>query len=251
MIWHLYDYYLDAGGGYFGAKKACEPLHIQYSYDDRGVYVVNSRYDAASKFRAMVHVYDLRLKESFSQEADVSAGPDSSNKILLIPDSAFSKDSQVYFVKLDLRNAEGELVSQNFYWVPAALTTFDWAKTDYTHTPALQHEAMQELRKLPAADITAEMISSTEPGVERVRLHNRSKAIALNVALQALDEKGDSIDPVFWSDNYVALMPGESRVLTAKVWDHRDTRVAAIAISGWNVGPSTIRPHIESASAGR
>ena len=31
MIWHLYDYYLDAGAGYFAAKKACEPLHIQYS----------------------------------------------------------------------------------------------------------------------------------------------------------------------------------------------------------------------------
>ena len=30
MIWHLYDYYLDTGGGYFGAKKACEPLHVQY-----------------------------------------------------------------------------------------------------------------------------------------------------------------------------------------------------------------------------
>ena len=34
MIWHLYDYYLGTGGGYFGTKKANEPLHIQYSYDD-------------------------------------------------------------------------------------------------------------------------------------------------------------------------------------------------------------------------
>ena len=44
MIWHLYDYYLDTGGGYFGAKKACEPLHVQYSYDDQCVVVVNSTY---------------------------------------------------------------------------------------------------------------------------------------------------------------------------------------------------------------
>ena len=44
MIWHLYDYYLDAGAGYFAAKKACEPLHIQYSYDDRSIVVVNSTY---------------------------------------------------------------------------------------------------------------------------------------------------------------------------------------------------------------
>ncbi|MGC1920593.1 MAG: sugar-binding domain-containing protein, partial [Acidobacteriaceae bacterium] len=31
VIWHLYDYYLQTGGGYFGTKKACEPLHVQYS----------------------------------------------------------------------------------------------------------------------------------------------------------------------------------------------------------------------------
>src|ERR1035438_903968 len=42
MIWHLYDWYLRPGGSYFGAKKACEPLHVQYSYDDRSIVVVNS-----------------------------------------------------------------------------------------------------------------------------------------------------------------------------------------------------------------
>ena len=47
MIWHLYDYYLDTGGGYFGAKKACEPLHIQYAYDDHAIDVVNSTYSDA------------------------------------------------------------------------------------------------------------------------------------------------------------------------------------------------------------
>ena len=41
MIWHLYDYYLRPGGSYFGSKKAGEPLHVQYSYDDRSVVVVN------------------------------------------------------------------------------------------------------------------------------------------------------------------------------------------------------------------
>jgi len=44
MIWHLYDYYLRPGGSYFGAKKACEPLHIQYSYDDHSIAAVNSLY---------------------------------------------------------------------------------------------------------------------------------------------------------------------------------------------------------------
>ncbi|MGC1108129.1 MAG: sugar-binding domain-containing protein, partial [Candidatus Acidiferrales bacterium] len=41
LFWHLYDYYLQPAGGYFGAKKANEMLHVQYSYDDRTVVVVN------------------------------------------------------------------------------------------------------------------------------------------------------------------------------------------------------------------
>ena len=66
MIWHLYDYYLDAGGGYFGAKKACEPLHIQYSYDDRSIVVVNSTYADADNLHASVHVHGLAWNELYS-----------------------------------------------------------------------------------------------------------------------------------------------------------------------------------------
>jgi len=46
LIWHLYDYYLVPAGGYFGTKKAMEPIHVQYSYDDNSVAVVNSTYEA-------------------------------------------------------------------------------------------------------------------------------------------------------------------------------------------------------------
>ena len=42
LAWHLYDYYLEAGSGYYGTKKSLEPLHVQYSYDDKSVVVVNS-----------------------------------------------------------------------------------------------------------------------------------------------------------------------------------------------------------------
>jgi exo-1,4-beta-D-glucosaminidase len=49
MIWHLYDYYLRPGGGYFGAKIALEPLHPLYGYDDHAIYVVSSQYEDAKK----------------------------------------------------------------------------------------------------------------------------------------------------------------------------------------------------------
>src|ERR1017187_1467664 len=59
MIWHLFDYYLDADAGYFAVKKACEPLHIQYSYDDRSIVVVNSTYRRVTGLHASLHVHNL------------------------------------------------------------------------------------------------------------------------------------------------------------------------------------------------
>jgi len=44
MIWHLYDYYLRPGGGYFGAKKALQALDPVYGYDDHAVWLVSSQY---------------------------------------------------------------------------------------------------------------------------------------------------------------------------------------------------------------
>jgi exo-1,4-beta-D-glucosaminidase len=51
MIWHMYDWYLRPGGSYFGVKKACEPLHVQYSYDDRSIVVVNSYYQPLANLK--------------------------------------------------------------------------------------------------------------------------------------------------------------------------------------------------------
>lgn len=240
-IWHLFDYYLDAAGGYFGAKKACEPVHIQYSYDDHSVYVVNSTYIAQPREHASVRVYDIHLKPLYSGEADVEPGADSSNRVLSIPKATFASGAQVYFVQLALTDPHGKAVSENFYWVPATLTTFNWAKTDYTHTPALTYADMTELRSIPTATVRASVVPSGEAQGTEVRIANNSQALALQVSLRALDAKGAAIEPVFWTDNYVSLMPGESRVVSAKLWPQANTKISSVVLSGWNVAPITLK----------
>src|SRR5213079_1825443 len=69
MIWHLYDYFLRPGGGYYGTKKACEPVHVQYSYDDRSVAVVNDLQQPFTGLKVSAEVFDLNLASKFSQEA--------------------------------------------------------------------------------------------------------------------------------------------------------------------------------------
>jgi exo-1,4-beta-D-glucosaminidase len=247
MIWHLYDYYLDTGGGYFGAKKACEPLHIQYSFDDHSIFVVNSRYQAAQQLTASASVFDHALIELYTNSSVLDAGPDASVHAFTIPEGTFSSDSQLYFVQLTLKNQNGETVSRNFYWVPAKLTEFDWSKTDYTHTPALQHEDLKILRNLPdsrvsaRADVVAKNI--------HIQLHNPSKTLAFQVAVNAIGADGRDITPVLWSDNYIELMPGEtcdlSATLPAKVTADR----ASVVVSGWNIPSQSV--HLGSRPANR
>ncbi|WP_260736490.1 glycosyl hydrolase 2 galactose-binding domain-containing protein [Tunturiibacter lichenicola] len=244
-IWHLYDYYLDAGGGYYGTKKACELLHVQYSYDDHSVYVVNSLYSGASGLTAVVHVYDLDLKELFTQSNSVDAGPDSSVKAIDIPQEVFQTASSTYFIRLELKDAKGTTVSRNFYWVPSKLTEFDWAKTNYTHTPAKTSEDMTALGSLPIAHITA--TAHTSGDLIRVHLTNPSTKLAFQVAAELKDEQGERLPRITWSDNYIELMPGEERELTASIPSDIIASAGSkrveewkVKIEGWNTAAVTV-----------
>ena len=235
MIWHLYDYYLDAGGGYYGARKACEPLHVQYSYDDRSVVVVNSSLAPSAGLRVRAAVYDLGARPMYSQEASVHAVPDSSMRVFSIPTEALTKGGGLHFVKLTLTNPAGQRVSDNFYWIPAKLTEFDWARSNYRYTPARRYADLTALAQLPRAQIDIGVIGASGDGPITLRLRNLSDTLAFQVVLRALDVQGAPIAPAFWSDNYLSLLPGESTTLTVRPSIYGGTRIANVEMTGWNV----------------
>ena len=152
MIWHLYDYYLDAGAGYYATKKACEPLHIQYAYDDQSIVVVNSTYTPAAGLHAQHPCLQPRLEGALHRRARLSIPPPTARSACSrclrtsTPELTASSLSTLSSMTLP-----ADPVSHNFYWVPGTLTTFDWAKTDYTHTPAARYEDLTALATLPAA----------------------------------------------------------------------------------------------------
>jgi len=244
MIWHLYDYYLDAGAGYFGTKKACEPVHIQYSYDDRSIVVVNSTYQSIAGLHASVQVHNVAWKELYSAEAPVDAGVDSSQIVFTVPESLYSGAERIFFIDLTLTDGAGKVFSRNFYWVPGTLTTFDWPRTDYTHTPAARHEDLTALANLPPAKLVAHAeLEKTARGRElRVELENPSMALAFQVSAAVRTQSGGLIAPVIWSDNWIELVPGEKRVLTALL-PESGAGAPVVQIEGWNIAPETITPN--------
>ena len=243
MIWHLYDYYLDAGAGYFAAKKACEPLHIQYSYDNHSIVVVNSTYQPAAGLKATIHVHSLDWKELYSTVAQLDATPDSSQTIATLPEPLYSGADKILFLGLTLADASGHAVSRNFYWVPNPLTTFDWGKTYYVTTPAEHYEDLSALTHLPQAKLSTHASIETTPHGREIllRLTNPSSALAFQVHAAIRTPTGGLIAPVFWSDNWIEIPPGETRTLTASLPEN-DGATPEVRVDGWNVAPETLTP---------
>lgn len=245
MIWHLFDYYLDAGGGYFGVKKACEPLHIQYSYDDRSIVVVNSTYLRAAGLHARVQVHGLTWNDLYQAQATVDAAPDSAQRVFTIPDSLYAGAERIFFIDLTLTDPSGQVLSRNFYWVPGTLTTFDWQKTWYTYTPAARYEDLSALAHLPQAKLAAHAeITSTEHGREIVlHLNNNSATLVFQVHAAVRTPDGGLIAPVIWSDNWIELVPGESATLTALL--PNDAKPSPVVeIEAWNVPRRMLTPEV-------
>jgi exo-1,4-beta-D-glucosaminidase len=247
MIWHLYDYNLDADGGYFGAKKACEPLHIQYSYDDRSIVVVNSTYKPAAGLVASVVVRGLKWNQLFSAQKTINAQSDSSQRAIEIPDSIFTDAERIFFIDLTLKDSSGRLVSRNFYWVPGTLTTFDWDGTDYTHTPAERYEDLSALTTLPSAAVTARAEIDNTPTGRKITLHldNTASGLAFQVNAAVRTATGDLIAPVYWSENWIELGPGESETLTALLPEDAPAS-PVIQVAGWNVAAISVTPTPEA-----
>jgi exo-1,4-beta-D-glucosaminidase len=243
--WHLYDYYMYPAGGYFGTRKACEPQHVQYSYDDRGVVVINTSQQSAAGLTAGAQVFDFNLEKLFSREVKADAAPDSSATVLTLPDLASLSPSSVYFVKLELTDSAGREVSSNFYWLPAKLAVIDWDNTpDSAFTPVKTFEDLTALNQLPGVKLqaTAARVNTAAHDRVRVSLHNPSKSLAfqVHVGIRAAGST-DEILPVLWEDNYLSLMPGESRTITARYLS-KDVlkKPLELAVDGWNIEATTI-----------
>jgi exo-1,4-beta-D-glucosaminidase len=242
LIWHLYDYYLVPAGGYFGTKKAlAEPVHVQYSYDDNSVAVVNGTYEALQGVKVSAKIYNIDATEKGSHDVTLDLAADSSTKAFDLP--KVDGLSKTYFLRLELHHPEGELISDNFYWLSTKADSLNWAKQqDTVYTPQAEFGDLTGLNSLPL--VTLRTSSALGNGEAHVKVTNPSDAIAFMVHLRVIHGKdGEDLTPIFWDDNYFSLLPGESRTVSAKFErPSQDGPKPVLVIDGWNVAPSTLGP---------
>ena len=228
LYWQLYDYYFTPNGAFYGAREACEPLHIQYAYDDSAIYVINSTYNEFNRLKASAQLYDFNLRKVFAQETNVDVIPDDSRKVIEINWPIPS--SNIYFLKLELKNEADSIISRNFYW----LSPKGDEQADFT-----------DLNKLGDASLNVTLASTTQTGntwKATVNIENTSQSLAFFVNPKIIRDKSrDLVTPVFWEDNYFSLLPGDKRTVSVH-FDNEDLggEQPVLEVEGWNVKPVDI-----------
>ncbi|MEQ1353312.1 MAG: glycosyl hydrolase family 2, partial [Candidatus Acidiferrum sp.] len=243
LIWHLYDYYLVPAGGYFGTKKACEPVHVQYSYDNNSVAVINSTYDAIKSVKVSAKIYNLDATEKGTKEQTLDLAPDSAATAFELP--ASDGLSKTYFLRLQLHDSSAKLLSDNFYWLSTKPDVLDWKnQQDTVYTPQSEFGDLTGLATLPEVQLDATATTKHEAAnhTTHVTVKNLGNNVAFMVHIRAARAKDNSdITPILWQDNYFSLLPGEQREVSATYSTSAlsgDTPV--LEISGFNIPKQTI-----------
>ncbi|MDO5446697.1 MAG: discoidin domain-containing protein [Prevotellaceae bacterium] len=111
--------------------------------------------------------------------------------------------TNVNFLKLELTDANGKLLSQNLYWRNG------YAEMDY-----------RDINKLPKVALTTNIVSrNANEGKVVVRIKNDSSTICFGSRLRMVDDKGERILPLIMDDNYFTLLPGEEKTVTISTPD--------------------------------
>jgi exo-1,4-beta-D-glucosaminidase len=245
LIWHLYSYDLRPAGGYFGSKIALEPVHVQFSYDDRTVAVVNGTQKEQTALKVDAKLYDISGAEKFSREAQLDVAADGVVKSIAIPEP--NGTSATYFLNLQLFSSSGELLSRNFYWLSKKPDALDFGKTEWYYTPQTEFADLSALQDLPKATVKATLhaVAGKEHDAAfrfRVVVENSGKGVAFLTRLRLVKGKEhQEILPVFWQDNYICLLPGERREVEVRVRkSDLDSAKPTLIVDGFNVPPFSV-----------
>jgi len=223
VIWQIYDWFLQPNAGYYFMQGACEPLHIQLNLNDSSVAVLNRKHHAVKGLTAEAKAYTLKSEQVFRQTSTLDIGAEEITKAISMS-TFLNKAMGVTFIVLQLKDASGNVVSRNTYWLE-------------------KNKDFRMLQQMPKSMVSARLISADTLNSQlsyTFKLTNTSRQLAFFVRTQMMNNK-EEILPSFWSANYVTLAPGESVTLTATIPKIMTQGIQPVLrFSGWNLEAKTV-----------
>lgn len=225
MVWQTYDYWHDINGGYAGAKAGNQPRNIIFNQATKNFWLVNATPQPLLGATATIEVFGIDGRKLYTDSSRFSLEADGLRAWRDFP--AVAHTSPIRFLRTSIRDANGQKLSENFTWLNV--------KEDRNY---------RELANLPAVEVAAKAMridGTAVKGKGEVTLVNKGNAPALMIRVKVQDANANRLLPVFYSDNYFTLMPGESRRVTWETKASLPPGGYTIHIGGWNVVQSTTR----------
>jgi hypothetical protein len=219
FVWQLYSHDLEPNASLFATRKACEPLHVMLNQDDWRVQVLNNTPGKLNglKARAIVCALGGTMFTNETKSFTASACSTTDTQLELPPTDA------VRFVRLELRDTNNEIISQNFYWQASSTKPDDF----------------RTLNELPQADLEVHANQFVKGDLCQliVTLRNPAPVVALMAHLQLRRAKSNQrVLPVFYSDNYISLLPGQTRTVTIRASEtDLNGEAPLVMLDGWNI----------------
>ncbi|MFA7116271.1 MAG: glycoside hydrolase family 2 TIM barrel-domain containing protein [Bacteroidales bacterium] len=188
MIWQTYTYDKETPGSYFGLKKACEPIHIQYNPSTHMVELISSK---KGRFIATAEIYKKKLIKSYSKKISIKAN--SKKNCFIVKENLDGK-----LLRLKLTSILPKDISINDY---------DYRKNRFTDLSSLTQQLKKTVKK-------NEFI---------ILISNPSNQIVSDIKIRAFNQDGKQYLPILVSDSYFNLLPDESRKIRLTIPNMHNT----------------------------
>lgn len=236
FVWQTYDYYYAPTGAYWGARTACEPIHIYWNAATDQIRVVNTTRQIYPGLTAEAWVYAMDGTQKSHTATVITSRPGAVTDgfLLRFPE----KLSAVHFLKLRLTNRAGKLISENFYW---------------RGVKPQRYAALNDIAPVKLA-VSSHLTTANGEDVLQADVTNpaNSHTVALMIRAQAVHPRtGAQILPAFISDGDFSLVPGETRHLTIRC-AHKDggAQKPRLVVDCWNNAPK-FHPAVDTRNLAR
>lgn len=224
LYWQLYDHYLVPNAAYYSVKKGNEANQLIYDYQGN-ILGVNSRQEKAQG-TATIKLYNLQGELIHSESKSVQLTPRKPVKIFKVP--SIQSNAMMF---LEFTDENGKL-TRNDYVLTDQPDEFDWEKSDWIMTPMKRHGNFKALTSMQQVNpvITTQMKDNQLV----ITLENTANQVAFFIRLALKDKNGELITPAFYSDNYLSIEPGATRMVTCQLTGSQLPKGAHLVVEGWN-----------------
>jgi exo-1,4-beta-D-glucosaminidase len=243
LYWQLYDTYLQPNGSFYAVRKACNPIHAIYRYGFDDIYLANEDLQDAGNVTVKIRALDIHSRELFSDSWTGDIATNTSKFIYKLPE--IDGRTSVWFLDLRVFDENNNEVDNSIYWLSQKPDVLDYEaakKLEWPYyTPPKEYADFTALDRLPATELEYDYNFETDGDKGKVTLHvnNPNDDIAFFVFFDLINPVTEEpVLPIFWSDNYISLIPEEERTYTA-TFEMKDSNGGKplLKIKAWTVEP--------------